>query len=283
MSYILAPETRLAVLHMLVEGNSIRSIQRLTGAHRDTIMRLMVSTGNRCRAFLDRKMRNLNLTHLQCDEIWTYVKKKQGRLKPREAGNDRIGDQYLFVALDQQTKLIPSFVIGKRNREVTEMFMEDLASRLVLPDLLEAGPRPQISTDGWQAYPNAVDGAFAGRADYGTIIKSYQETEQPGRYGPPTMIGTDRNVIEGTFDKRLICTSHVKRDNLTIRTFMKRFTRLALGFSKKLDNLAAAVALHFAHYNFCRIHGTLRMTPALKARIAGHIWSLDELIGQVAE
>jgi IS1 family transposase len=278
MANVLAPEMRLQVVHLLVEGNSFRSIERLTGVHRDTVMRLLVGVGNQCRAFLDRKMRNLNLTHLQCDEIWTFCKKKQGRLKPHEIGNERLGDQYLYVALDQETKLIPSFVVGKRNRAVTEMFMDDLASRLNLPELFEAGLRPQISTDGWQAYPNAVDGAFAGRCDFGTIIKNYAETEQPGRYGPPTMIGTERNVIQGDFEKRTICTSHVERDNLTIRTFMKRFTRLALGFSKKLENLAAAVALHFAHYNFCRRHGTLRMTPAMKAKIAGHPWTLEELL-----
>ena len=147
----------------------------------------MLGVGERVRGLMDRRIRNLNLKHLQCDEIWTFVLKKQGKLKPQEQGNDRIGDQYLFIALDEETKLVPSFVLGKRNTANTEAFMDDLARRLVVPPLFHPGPRPMVSTDGWAAYPNAVDGAFGGAVDYGTIIKDFTESEQPGRYGPPEM------------------------------------------------------------------------------------------------
>ncbi len=234
-------------------------------------------TGARLRGFLDRRMVNLRLKHVQCDEIWIFYLKKQGQLKPHEVGNDRIGDQYLFVALDEETKLVPSFVVGKRNTANTEALMDDLARRIVVPPLFQPGPRPMVSTDGWAAYPNAVDGAFGGGVDYGTIIKDFTEPEQPGRYGPPEMTGAVRTVIQGGVSKWEICTSHVERHNLSIRTFLRRFTRLALGFSKKLENLAACVALYVAHYNFCRMHGSLLGTPAMAARLTGHPWTLEEL------
>jgi IS1 family transposase len=248
--YVLSRERQLAALHLLVEGNSLRAVTRLTGIHRTTVMNLMLSVGDRCRDFLGARMHNLHLKHLQCDEIWTFCLKKQARLKPNEIGNDLIGDQYLFVALDEETKLIPSFLIGKRTAENAQMFMDDLAERINVPELLDPSPRPTISTDGFAAYPNAVDGAFGGAANYGVIIKDYTESEQPGRYGPPEMVGTTRQVVQGNISRWDICTSHVERHNLSIRTFMRRFTRLALGFSKKLSNLAAATSLYLAHYHF---------------------------------
>lgn len=275
---VLSHEEQLSVLHLLVEGTSLRSVTRLTGVHRGTVARLMVRAGTRLRGLMDRRLRNLTLSHLQCDEIWTFVLKKQGRLQEAEACDEKIGDQYLFVALDHRTKLIPSFALGKRTSAVAQRFLDDLAGRLTMPDLFELGERPRISTDGWNGYPNAVDNAFAGRADYGQIIKTYGESEQPGRYGPPVLIDTERRVITGDIDPRVICTSHVERHNLTIRTFMRRFTRLALGFSKKLANLDAAIALYVAHYNFCRMHGSLPGTPAMAAGVAGHPWTLEELL-----
>ncbi len=278
MANFLSREEQLSVLHLLVEGASLRSIARLTGIHRTTTMKIALRVGASLRAFMDRRMRNLDLKHLECDEIWTFVKKKQGRLREQELQDNRIGDQYLFVALDQRTKLIPAFALGKRTVETTQRFMDELESRLTLPDLFEEGPRPRISTDGWQAYPNAVDNAFGGRVDYGQIIKTYGESEQPGRYGPPVLVDTERRVIFGTIEKQLICTSHVERSNLSIRTFMRRFTRLALGFSKKLENLEACIALYVCHYNYCRVHNSLKGTPAMAARIAGHPWTLEELL-----
>jgi IS1 family transposase len=279
----LSPAERLAVLHLLVEGNSLRSVTRLTGVHRTTVMKLMARVGARCQDFLDRWMRNLTLRHLQCDEIWTFVLKKQGRVPAAQADNRGIGDQYLFIALDQDTKLVPAFILGKRTADTTSRFMDDLAGRLVLPTLFGPGPRPQISTDGWNAYPNAVDGAFAGRADFGQLIKDYRAVEQPGRYGPPELVSATRRVVTGNINQFDICTSHVERHNLSIRTFLRRFTRLALGFSKKLENLQAATALYLAHYNFCRMHGSLPGTPAMAAGIAGHPWPMQELLERVEE
>jgi IS1 family transposase len=269
---------QLRVLHLLVEGNSLRSIAWLTGVHRTTTANLMVRVGARLQAFMDRRMRNLDLKHLECDEIWTFVLKKQGRLTEEDARDDTVGDQYLFVALDQKTKLIPAFAVGKRTSETAQRFTDELASRVAMADLFEEGPRPRISTDGWNGYPNAIDNSFAGRADYGQIIKTFQESPQPGRYGPPVLAGTERIVISGDFERQVICTSHVERHNLSIRTFLRRFTRLALGFSKKLANLEACIALYVAHYDFCRTHASLPGTPAMAAHVAGHPWTLEELL-----
>ncbi|MDE2098102.1 MAG: hypothetical protein KGL39_12685 [Patescibacteria group bacterium] len=274
----LSKQEQLTVLHLLVEGNSLRSITRLTGIHRTTIMKLMVDVGTICRAFLDQRMQNLHLQHIECDEIWTFVHKKQGRISAEQASDITIGDQYLFIGLDKDTKLIPSFVLGKRTAENAQMLMQYLSQRIIHPVLGHPGERPQISTDGFNAYPLAVDLAFADTASYGVLIKDYAEREQPGRYGPPEMTGTVRMVIQGPIHRRSICTSHVERHNLSIRTFMRRFTRLALGFSKKLENLAACVCLYIAYYNFCWLHSSLVGTPAMAAGIAGHPWTLEELI-----
>jgi IS1 family transposase len=277
---VLPREKQLQVLHLLVEGTSLRSITRLTRVHRTTIARLMIRVGNSCRRMLDARMRKLTLDHIQADEIWTFVKKKQAHLTTAEQADEEIGDQYLFIALDETTKLIPNYAIGKRSKENTERFMLDLAKRMVCPDpaLTDVEDRPLISTDGWAAYPGAVDLAFADTVAHGVIIKDFAESEQPGRYAPPEVVGTERRPITKGLDPYSICTSHVERHNLSIRTFMRRFTRLALGFSKKLDHLAAAVALYVAHYNYCRLHGSLRGTPAMRAGIAGHPWTLEELL-----
>jgi IS1 family transposase len=273
---------QLAVLHMLVEGNSLRSITRLTGIHRTTIINLMMRVGALCREFSDRWMRNLTLAHLECDEIWTFVLVKQAHIPTARAADNTIGDQYLFIAIDEDTKLIPSYLLGKRTAANAVAFAVDLAGRLVLPDLFDTTrPRPRLSTDGFNAYPGAVETAFGGAVDYGVIIKDFVESEQPGRYGPPDMVSAIRQIITGHFSRWDICTSHVERHNLSIRTFMRRFTRLALGFSKKLTNLEAAIDLYVAHYNFCRLHGSLNGTPAMAAGIAGHPWTLAELLDRL--
>lgn len=276
MANVLPSATQRQIIHLLVEGNSIRSIERLTNVHRDTIMRLMVRIGEKCRTFLDGRLRGLRLRHIQADEIWTFVGKKQARLGPGDAGNTFLGDQFLYIAFDQSTKLIATYAIGKRTSEVTNAFMLDLAGRIVTDT-------PQLSTDGFNAYKAAVQDAFGFDVNYGQIIKDFAEPVQPGRYGPPVMVASERRQVIGAVDIDLksICTSHVERNNLTIRTFMRRFTRLSLGFSKKLENLAAAVALHVAHYNFCRVHGTLKMTPAMAAGVVRELWTLDDLIAAV--
>lgn len=279
---VLSRQEKLTILSLLVEGNSLRSISRHTKIHRTTIINLLLEVGAKCREFLDVRMRNLSLDHIECDEIWTFVRKKQGRLVGAEKDNPEIGDIYTFIGIDYTTKLVPCFVIGKRTKETTDMFAQDLAQRIVLPkNFAFPGDRPQISTDGWAAYPNSIEDAFNGMVNHGVIIKDFDASEQPGRYGPPTLVATDRRVITGPIEKKTICTSHVERNNLSIRTFMKRFTRLALGFSKKLANLMAAVALHFAYYNYCWLHGSLNGTPAMAAGIAGHPWSLEELFDAI--
>jgi IS1 family transposase len=278
----LAVNKQLAVLHLLIEGNSIRSTERLTGVHRDTITNLLVVVGNFAGDMLYRRMQGLKLRHIEVDEIWTFVEKKQGHLRPLE--NDLlIGDQYVFVAIDQDTKLIPTFLIGKRTADNAERFMLDLAGRVVTPRPGQPRIKLQLSSDGFAAYPGAVDLAFADTVDYGVIVKDFKDDgkEAPGRYGPPEMAGAKRQCVKGDFDPYSICTSYAERNNLTIRTFLRRFTRLSLGFSKKFDNLVAAVCLHMAHYNFCRRHGTLKMTPAMAAGVTGELWDLERLVREV--
>jgi IS1 family transposase len=278
---VLSREQQLACLHLLVEGNSLRSVTRLTRVHRTTVMRLMVEVGAFMRSFLDRTMRNLRLKHCETDEIWTFVLKKQAKLNSLERDNPALGDQYLFLPLDEETKLVPCFLIGKRTKENAVAIMADLADRIIVPDPFELHTEtpPLISTDGFAAYPDAVEQAFGPSVRYGVIVKDFTESEQPGRYGPPEMTFAVRTVIQGHFSRYEICTSHVERHNLTIRTFMRRFTRLALGFSKKLENLVACTALYVAHYNFCRSHISLSdSTPAMRAGIAGHPWTLAELL-----
>ena len=276
MANVLPSEKQQAIILLLCEGNSIRSIERLTGVHRDTVMRLAVKIGGKCKAFLNAWQRNLKLRHVQVDEIWTFVGCKQHNVNRALVRTPEMGDQFLYVAFDQDTKLIATFAIGKRNAEVTQAFMYDLADRIVTD-------HPQLSSDGWQAYPNAVRNAFGDEVAYGQIIKEFGEPVQPGRYGPPVMVASERRQITGLTDMDLksICTSHVERNNLTIRHFIKRFTRLTLCFSKKLENLAAAVALHVGYYNFCRVHGSLRITPAMAAGITDHVWELADLLAAI--
>jgi IS1 family transposase len=286
MANILKKDRQLAVIHQLCEGSSIRSTSRITGVNLRTCLRILLRVGNACQVMLDEEMRGLTLKHLEVDEIWTFVAKKQGRVSVDKWQTSlMIGDQYLFIALDQDTKLIPCYALGKRTGDLTRRFMVDLASRLVMPKPHDSdahhfkpegyNPVAQISSDGWPAYPEAVDLAFGRNALYGQLIKDYRNSDMPGRYAAPEMIGAQRRVVFGNIDADSICTSHVERQNLTIRTFMRRFTRLSLGFSKRLENLAAAVAMHVAHYNFCRRHSTLRMTPAMAANVTGTLWNLE--------
>jgi IS1 family transposase len=288
MANVLSVEDQILVLHHLVEGSSIRSIQRVTGIDKKTILKLLVRFGAACREFLDQQMRGLELRHLEVDEQWTFVAKKQGRLHDSEKANARFGDQYLWLAIDMDTKLIPTFAIGKRSADMARRFMVDLANRIALPTATDTGERagiiPQISSDGFAAYPEAVDLAFGSYCRYGQIIKDYRNAEQPGRYGPPELVGTDRREIFGYVPLDTICTSHAERVNLTTRTLLKRFTRLSLCFSKKLENLAAAVAIYVAYYNFVWQHKTLGgRSPAMAAGVTSRPWSMEELYEKVMQ
>jgi len=267
---ILSTEKQEMVIKGLVEGASIRSIERMTGVHRDTIMRLMVKVGQNCKKLMDDSMRNLKCKNIQVDEIWCFVGKKQRHLKSTD-NEYKVGDQWVFVAIDRESKLIPSYVVGKRTYQNTCAFINDLSERL--------NNRVQLSSDAFTNYVGAVEEAFGMNVDYGQIVKSYEaEPIGEGRYSPPHVVSADRKTIMGNPDVRKISTSHIERQNLTMRMQMRRFTRLTNAFSKKLENLKASVALHFAHYNFCRIHQTLRVTPAMKAGITDHIWDIKEIL-----
>jgi len=266
----LPKEKQLAVLSALVEGNSIRSVERMTGVSQVTILRLLVRAGERCSSVLDATMRDLACSRVQVDEVWTFVAKKQRRIKQGES-DEEIGDQYVFVALDADTKLIPTFTVGKRDGQTALALMSDLSRRVAR--------RLQLTTDGFPAYIESVEESFGNDVDYAMLIKEFgPEDAGRGRYSPPVVVGVTQVVLNGHPSEDDISTSYVERQNLTIRMMCRRFTRLTNAFSKKLANLKAALALHFAYYNFCRIHRTLRVTPAMEAGVTDRVWGLEELL-----
>ncbi len=257
-------------INALVEGNSIRSTERMTGIHRDTIMRLLVQVGDGCAALMDEEMRDLQSERIQVDEIWAYVGKKQRHVTSND-NRAAVGDMWTFVALDPDTKLVPAYRVGKRTRAEAHAFMFDLSERLA--------NRVQISSDALRTYIDAVEEAFGADVDYGQAVKFYEaEPIGPGRYSPPKVIRQEKTVIAGSPDQKHISTSLVERQNLTMRMSMRRFTRLTNAFSKKVENLRAAVSLHFAHYNYVRVHKTLRITPAMAAGVSDRLWSMEELV-----
>lgn len=264
-------EKKLAVISALVEGNSIRSISRMTDVDRNTINSLLLRTGERCAALLNERMRQLPCRRLQCDEIWTYVGKKARHVRQDDPAE--FGDQWVYIALDADSKLIPAYFVGKRSSENTQAFMQDVYQRI-------ADHRIQLTTDAYIFYTKAVEQSFGGDADYAQLKKLYGDYGQHGneRYSPSPILEVISRTISGVPDPAHVSTSYVERQNLTIRMQMRRFTRLTNAFSKKLANLKAACALHFAHYNFVRVHSSLRVTPAMAAGISSRIWDLGELI-----
>ncbi len=291
-------ESAKLVLNLLTQGMSIRATERTTGVDRNTICKLVVLFGDACKRFLDERMRGLKLAHLEFDEQWTFVAKKQGRLTMIErAESHDVGDVYLWTCIEKTTKLMPSFLIGKRSADNARRFMCDVASRLVFPKASQSDARDfqpvsykpviQISTDGFNAYPEAVDLAFGPYVKYGTIIKEYRNASII--YTPSEMVGAKRRGIRGIGKRqeRTITTSHVERLNGTQRVFLKRLNRLTLCFSKKLRNLEAAFAMFAAYYNYCwqtrkpGKSGQKRATAAMMNRLAGHVWSFDELFEAV--
>lgn len=266
-------EKQIQILNALVEGNSIRSTERMTGVHRDTIMRLLVRIGDKCEKLMNEKMRHFHCKRLEIDEIWTFIKKKERRLTAREKAKQTMGDQFVYVALDADTKLIPVFTIGKRNRETTLRFIESLHSKL------NGNGRVQLTSDGFKPYIDAIEQVFGINVDFAQLTKVYSaEPSGRGRYAPPSVAEVLSKIITGNPNPKKISTSYVERQNLTMRMQMRRFTRLTNAFSKKLKNLRAAIALHFAHYNFCRIHSSLRVTPAMEAGISNHVWDMKEIV-----
>lgn len=269
---ILSQERQAQIINCLVEGNSIRSTERMTNTHRDTIMRLMVAVGEGCANLMDERMRNLPCKRIQVDEIWAFVQKKQRHISAMD-DISRVGDQYTWVALDPETKLVPSYRVGKRDLRNAVAFLNDLSGRLT--------NRIQLSSDALAAYVDATEQAFGLDVDYGQIVKTYEaEPVGPGRYSPPHVVSATRIPIKGDPEQVHISTSLVERQNLTMRMSMRRFTRLTNAFSKKLENLKAAVALHFAHYNFVRIHSTIRCTPAMEAGVTDRLWTIRDLLSE---
>lgn len=271
MANILDRDRQAVVIGALAEGSSIRAIERMTGIHRDTIMRLGVRVGQNCAAILDEKMRNLDCHQLQFDELWGFIGKKQGHMRPDD--NPECGDVWTFCAIDADTKLVPSFLCGKRDAKTANAFVSDVALRL--------RNRVQVSSDGLRAYVEAVEQAFGSDVDFAQIVKTYthDESRSPERkYSAPEIVTTEKMIISGRPDMRLASTSYVERLNGTTRLHMRRLTRLTYAFSKRLDNFKAAVALHFAYYNFVKRHSTLRCTPAMAAGIERNFWTVSDLI-----
>ena len=270
MANVLKLDKQVAVISGLVEGMSVRSVERMTGVHRDTILRLMVRVANGCAAFSDKTLRNLNATRVEVDEIWAYVAKKQRNVDWRDDFR-LVGDQYTFVAIDPESKLIPTWLVGRRTSSTTFAFIRDLRFRLK--------NRVQISSDGWEPYVRAIEEQFGDNVDYATIVKSYEETPAGrGRYSPPRVTSVEKDVKIGMPAVDLISTSMVERQNLSIRMECRRLTRLTNAFSKKLENLKAAMDLHFTHYNFVRYHRTIRCTPAMEAGIASSALTVRDLV-----
>lgn len=260
------------VVSLLTEGNSLRATTRLTGIHRTTIQDLLVRVGEGCGLLMDQAMRGLKCERLQVDEIWSYVGKKQRHLA-LDDNEAAMGDFYTFVALDSASKVIPCYRVAKRNGRETQAFLTDLAARVE--------GRIQLSADEYQPYVAAVRKAFGERADFGQMVKFFEVCKEgERRYSPPHVSRVVRKTIYGSPDASHISTAYVERQNLSIRMGCRRFTRLTNAFSKKLENLRAAVALHFAHYNFVRPHSTLKTTPAVAAGVLPEPWTIEELIRQ---
>jgi len=275
LANILKTEKKVTVVSMLAEGSSMASIARITGIHPDTIMRLAVRIGQACAKIQDEKMRGLTCKQIEVDEIWGFI----GAKRKVAAQVGAYGDVWTFIALDAETKLIPSFIVGKRDSYHAKAFMQDLAGRL--------SRRVQLSSDALHAYPEAVESGFGSEVDYGQLVKTYGVTnlnkDAASRYSPTEVVKTERTVINGMPDVRRITTSHVEKQNHTLRMHCRRLTRLTNAFSKKFENFQAAVALNFAYYNFCKTHKALRMTPAQAAGIESSAWTVEELIKNCGE
>jgi IS1 family transposase len=266
----LSTEQRARIIGCLVEGNSIRATVRMTGAAKNTVTKLLVDLGAACSEYQDGAMQGLTCKRIECDEIWSFVGAKARNV---QAGHpEDYGDVWTWVAIDADSKLVPCWLIGERNTTDAVFFMRDLASRLA--------HRVQLTTDGWRPYLVAVGNSF-GEIDYGVLHKIYKpDPKNPRiRYSSGQCIGAEKRVVRGDPDWSKISTSFIERQNLTMRMGMRRFTRLTNAFSKKVENLAAAVSLHFMFYNFARVHKTLGVTPAMAAGIENHVWTLEEIAG----
>jgi len=261
------------VISALVEGNSIRATVRMTGVAKGTVIKLLERVGAACLEYQQKVFINLPCRKIQCDEIWAFCYAKSNHVPKKMRGKFGIGDVWTWTAIDSDTKLVPSWLIGRRNTATAKVFMEDLAKRLA--------NRVQLTTDGHKPYLEAVENAFGNDIDFSMLTKIYGHDEADSRYSPPVCIGTVKETITG--NPTSCSTSFVERQNLTMRMSMRRFTRLTNAFSKKVDNLGHAVSLHFMYYNFCRIHQSLRVTPAMKAKVTDHLWEIKDILSLLPE
>jgi IS1 family transposase len=268
----LDPKKQARVVSALVEGMSIRATVRMTGVAKNTIVKLLVELGAACSDYMDKHLVNLNCQRVQMDEIWSFCYAKQKNVTPKIAAtNPFAGDVWTWIAIDADTKLIPSWIVGPRDGTTARIFVNDLAQRLA--------NRIQLTSDGLTAYLTAVEKAFHGHVDYAMLQKIYGNTaEGEKRYSPADCIGTETKIIDGDPDPKHISTSYIERQNLTMRMSMRRYTRLTNAFSKKIENHVAMVALHIMHYNFVRIHQTLRVTPAMAAGVTNRLWEVHDLV-----
>lgn len=262
---------RSQLISVLVEGNSLRATARICDVAFNTVLKFIPQVGMVCADYQDKAFHDLKCKRVQCDEIWSFCYAKQKNVPKDKRGLFGYGDVWTWVAMDAETKLVPSFMVGRRDAESAKMFIDDLASRLA--------NRVQITTDGNKVYFEAVEGAFGCEVDYAMLVKMYESTQEETRYSPATCTGCKGTPITGNPDREYISTSFIERQNLTMRMGMRRFTRLTNAFSKKIENHAFHLALHYMYYNFVRIHKTLRVTPAMKAGVTDHLWSVEEIAG----
>lgn len=267
----LSREKRCQIIASLVEGNSIRATCRMADVSKNTVTKLLRDLGAACAEYHDNHVRGVAASRIQCDEIWSFCYAKEKNVPEEKRDQFGYGDVWTFTALDADSKLMISWLVGPRVTEAATVFMEDLRERVK--------GRPQITTDGHGMYPWAVDAAFAGDVDYGIIHKKYASDPQAEkRYSPPKCVAAEKMAVLGAPDPKHVSTSYVERANLTLRMSSRRFTRLTNAFSKKVENLMHAVSIHFMYYNYCRIHRTLRMTPAMAAGLTNHVWEIEDLV-----
>jgi len=267
----LTNDERAKILHLLCEGMSIRAITRLTGASKNTVAKLLIDAGKACATYHDANVRDVKASRVQVDEIWSFTYAKQKNVAAAKAAPDHAGDTWTWTAIDADSKMILSYLVGGRDAEYAMWFMDDLASRLAT--------RVQLTSDGHRAYLEAVEGAFGCDVDYAQLVKMYGNVGSVDnrRYSPAECTGIQKRAVEGKPDMAHVSTSYVERSNLTMRMHMRRFTRLTNAFSKKVENHAHAVALHMMYYNFVRIHKTLRVTPAMEAGVADRLWDIADI------
>ncbi len=268
-------QTRKLIIRCLVEGQSIRATARTVEVSKNTVAKLLIDAGAACQAYHDLHVRDLNSRRVQCDEIWSFCYAKQKNVAGAKAAPADAGDVWTWTAIDADSKLAVSWLVGGRDAGYATEFMNDVAERL--------SSRVQLTTDGHRAYLEAIEGAFGADVDYAQIVKLYGAADTEHRHSPAQCIGIRQQAVSGDPDPKHISTSYLERQNLTMRMSMRRFTRLTNAFSKKVENHAHAVALHFMHYNFCRIHQTLRVTPAIEAGVTDRLWDISDIVELIEE